>query len=683
MTLKRAMLFLAIVLAAALTIRGWSVISFAQETSATDPANNDELRQAGNVKTCLKASWNSFSEEKGSKRTQTIHLQGQCMSRSGCTCIKYQHPNGAVAADQDGNLDSAFCEETAYAGSNFDDVLGASDLLAKKTDPEEKVSRKSMAKTDAEKRAIDLGNRCRKAVREANDPVLGAVPVGPSTCRIIKNNLQNNTVPDFGNQVLGVGDTAGLIPYGPVDIIVEEETYKHSPLEFSAVGEIAPDVTVSDLGAGGEIADGNNSTQKLGTFEFMAEALNVNVEDIATNCTAISWDPYGRIFDAESLEPIAEVEVELLDGVSKDPIEMSFNLPYDFTGNDGLYNIQVEKEGKYSLTVDPLTQHQFVSTPKLNPLWNKIYSDLYLPNEVFTETLGVATHHDIPLQSAGKPYRGAISVVVPGTLKSEQMNDKVVFTGRVTFPMAKVCLVDEATNNQVGSCVNANNVGRFVIGMAKSSLPSSRIYIATEKVDLTNPELYKKERPLETLNIYSSPFTKIKKNYYYEPILSLIEGYARDPGGKIIPNAKIQVRLKVNKSLFYETKADDSGFFTIYAKNLPYFEYYLEFIDPSSGNRVTQTTSEFVSSNKDYLNSSKVNLMSAEKGKQSVINQQTDKSGRVSSLGSSETNQNGQIRNATNPIKMELLIIVFILAVLVIGAVGIAIYIKRQNKFVS
>ncbi len=36
---------------------------------------------------------------------------------------------------------------------------------------------------------------------------------------------------------------------------------------------------------------------------------------------------------------------------------MSFNLPHDYTGHDGVYNIQVEKEGFYQLNVLPDTDH--------------------------------------------------------------------------------------------------------------------------------------------------------------------------------------------------------------------------------------------------------------------------------------------------------------------------------------
>jgi len=642
-----------------------------------DNSNYKELAAQGTIRSCLKANWNSFSEEKGSKRINTIHLVGQCLSRSGCSCVKYQHPNGAVAADQEGNLDAAFCDETAYTGSNLDNVLGESDLLAK-AEPEERVSRKSLAKTEAEKRAIDLRNRCQKAIREANDPVLGSIPVGPSKCRIIKNNLAKNTAPQSGNQVLGA-TSSDFIPYGPVDIIVEEETYKHAPVEFSAVGDIDPEITSDELGTGKDLAESNDNTQKLGIFKFFAQVFNVDIDNLKSNCAGITWDPYGRIFDAESLEPIAEVEVELIDATTKKLADMKFNLPYDFTGSDGLYNIQVEKEGQYALNVKPITEHDFISNPKLSPYWSKIYSDLYKPNDSFFEKQGVGTHHDIALQSKGKPYRGAVSVVVPGTLKSEEMNGQILFSGRVTFPMAKVCLFDEEAKKQVGQCDNANNIGRFMLAVNRTALPANKLLLITEKVDLNNPDLYKKEQPLETLNIYSSFFTKSKPKYYFEPILNYIEGYAYDSSGNVIPGAKIEVKLSVNNSLSYETKADDSGFFTIFSKNLPYLEFYLEFTDPKNGKLIKKTTSEFITDNKSYLTTEKINPVTGTKYGQPVIDPKTGKLNTI--------DKNYQLPMPTTPPEATkksafsggIFLIVFILIALFSSLVGVVFYIKKSR----
>lgn len=674
MKLKLISLLIVSILIAVLEITVFKVNPvFTQETNS----NVSELAQQGRVRSCLKANWNSFSEKKGSKRTHTIRLVGQCLSKSGCSCVKYQHPNGAVAADQEGNLNDAFCSETAYSGSNLDNVLGESSLIAKKTDPEERVSRKSLAKTEAEKRAIDLGNRCRKAIREANDPDLGAIPVGPSNCRIIKNNLAKNNPIQTDTQVLGVVDS-GYIPYGPVDIIVEEETYKHAPVEFSAIGEVAPEIIFGDLGTGEGSTEDNDNTQKLGTFEFIAQALNVDVDNLQSNCAGISWDPYGRIFDAESLEPIAEVEVELLDAVTKKLANMTFNLPYDFTGHDGLYNIQVEKEGQYALNVMPITEHNFVSNPKLSPYWSKIYSNLYRPNDTFFERQGEGTHHDIAVQSTGKPYKGAISAVVPGTLKSEEMNNQILYSGRVTFPMAKVCLFDEKAKKQVGECTNANNIGRFLLAVNKTAVPADKLLLVTEKVDLNNPDLYKKERPLETLNIYSSLFTEYNDKYYYEPIFSYIEGYAYDSSGQEIPGAKIEVRLSVNNSLFYQTKADDSGFFTIYSKNLPYFEYYLEFTDPKNGTKIKKTTSDFKVDNESYLATEKINLVNGTKYGQPVINMKTGKLNEIDKTATQNLDEtSNQVKNK-NPMA-TIIIFALIIISLIILTIFVYFKIKRPN----
>src|SRR3989339_1758482 len=86
----------------------------------------------------------------------------------------------------------------------------------------------------------------------------------------------------------------------------------------------------------------------------------------------------------------------------------------------------------------------------------------------------------------------------------------------------------------------------------------------------------------------------------FNPILSYIEGYAYDKTGAIIPNAKIAVKLKANKEIFYQTTADENGFFMIYLNHLPFFEYYFDITAPN-GITVTQTTTEFKNLNQDYL----------------------------------------------------------------------------------
>lgn len=642
-------------------------------------ANDAELMQQGKVRTCLRPQWSNGTESGGSKQTRGVVLTGRCEAPTGCDCMLYQHPNGAVAADQQGNLDADFCEETAKLDSpekvkQLAQVLGVSESLLAKWSPPKPKSPEEIAERNKK-----LRNRCQKAIREANDPVLGQVPVGARKCKIVKNNIASTGT---GNSnVLGL-TADGKIPYGDVNITVQEETYKHSPLEFSAVGTNDP-VETSSGGENNAAGAGGHSTLKNALLSFLSSETTATVKDLAKNCTSISWDPYGRVFDSQTLEPIPDVIVELMDETTKKPAAMQFNINYDVTGDDGLYNIQVEKEGVYSLTIDTLTQHTFEKNPTLHPNWKYIYSDLYYPGDIFAESQGIPTHHDIPLYTEGEPFRDAVAKIVPGTLKSEDMNGVMVYTGRSTFPMARTCLVNEQTGENVGACVNANNIGRFTIALPKTDVPSTRLRINVQKVDLTNPALFTDSGELENLHMNSLMLPENQAPYYFDPVLSMVEGYAHDAAGNRIGNATVQVKLKANKQLFFETKADALGLFTLYAPNLPTLEYYLEFGDPKTGKSAVQSTAEFVAANKEYLEEKKLDLVLAQKDEQPVEVKKVE--GRMGTSTSSAGQQEDQVpvqQQVKPAVDSRVIIVAVILFMLVGVGVAAAILIKRQSKTV-
>jgi hypothetical protein len=535
-----------------------------------------------------------------------------------------------------------------------------------------------MRQAEIDERNKKLRNRCQKAIREANDPVLGAVPVGVRKCNIVKNNLASAGSPRGANNVLGV-TSDGKIPYGNVDVVVEETTYKHAPVEFSAVGSNTP--ATSENGSESEaVGAGGDKSLKNGLLGFLAEQVSEVVSGVAKDCASITWDPYGRVFDSRTLEPIPDVMVDLIDDATKQSVVMQSNLSYDVTGDDGLYNIQVEKEGSYTLQVDSLTTHQFVANPSLNPLWSNIYSDLYYPGTVFYEKATAPTHHDIALQLDGEPYHDAEAKIVPGTLKSEDMNGVMVYTGRSTFPMAKVCLVDENANQTVGDCVHADNIGSFTIALEKTEVPPVRLRVAVEKVDLTNPALYTDKTPPKLLHMNSLMLPETQKPYYFEPVLGLVQGYAQDVVGKRIANATVQVRLKANKQLFYQTTADPLGFFTIYAPNLPALEYYLDYVDPKTGKSSPQSTSEFVRENTDYLEANKINLVLAQKDSQPIPVQKTaGKLGHEVERPTAFPNRAAQVAVGGAGGGMVLWVGIIIVVLVLVG-VGAAVFIQKQRN---
>lgn len=627
-----------------------------------------ELMEQGRIRTCLSAKFAAQREEgaKGVVWEVPIRLKGTCASPSGCKCL------------MSWNYNISFAETNSKTWEKCD--RDENDIMADLQKNPAKY--RKLLQEGGEAKIKDYvrskRNSCAKTIREASHPILSNIKPGFKECNIIKNNLatSSNLAENSSKlNILGVTDS-DLIPPGPVDLTVKETIYIHTPVDFAAIGELPATVTEENLGKGGNDVTGNDASQKLGKLEFIAQQLQTTVDNLKTNCSSITWDPYGRVFDAQSLEPISDVEVTLIDDLTKKPAEMSFNLNYDITGEDGLFNIQVEKEGNYQLTVKPLTDHLFLEKPNLNPNWSKIYSDLYSPNKVFFEKTGVPTHHDIALQSKSTPYKEAVAEIVPGTMKSENFGEYVVYKGRQTFPMAKICLTDEETGSIIGDCTNANNIGNFTLVIPKNQIPQKRVIIIPEKVDLTDPNIYNNNQKKEILHMNStfSSNDPLNKYHVFEPILSYIEGYVYNNNGERISGAQVLVKLSINNELYYQTKADDSGFFTIYSNNLPYLEYYLEFVDPKTGEKINKSTSEFVNDNKSYLDSEKVNLMTGTKYDQPVVNKNTGRLNEIDKTVGQDTSSKPTSKNK-NPI---LTIIIFVLVILLLVVAAVVVYMKKN-----
>jgi len=70
---------------------------------------------------------------------------------------------------------------------------------------------------------------------------------------------------------------------------------------------------------------------------------------------------------------------------------------------------------------------------------------------------------------------------------------------------------------------------------------------------------------------------------------------------------------------YYQTSADEKGYFSIAPENLPIFTYYLEFLPPNSATVIKVNPTDFAQDNQDYLESNNINLMAATKNGESLI----------------------------------------------------------------
>jgi hypothetical protein len=148
-------------------------------------------------------------------------------------------------------------------------------------------------------------------------------------------------------------------------------------------------VAMSEIGAGG---DGEVGGQQQGTLFF---------DSTDKRCVMIKWDPYGLVFDANTLEPLSNVKITLLEktetgtfapfegknipGGVVNPILSENDGGYNFLVPDGVYKLQIN-DSRYALVTD---------SDKVNPKASTLYSDIYHGGEILQA--GETEHHDIPV----------------------------------------------------------------------------------------------------------------------------------------------------------------------------------------------------------------------------------------------------------------------------------------------
>jgi len=363
---------------------------------------------------------------------------------------------------------------------------------------------------------------------------------------------------------------------------------------------------------------GEARTVQYGTFGFSEDP---------QKCISIRWDPRGRVFDSRSLEPLPGVTVSLLNANKNLVNEIGIENPF-ITKEDGLFNFFVSS-GKYYLNPEKANYEFPVNPVDVNPNYNQIYycdkkisQSLYHEQKEINEENEVL-HCDVPLKPSGTPFQANEPTLMEyGYLVMENSHR---FFGRFSHPLTIVRLTQ---GDKTISETTSDRFGNWEITVSNEKIAS--IGGNLEVVGVKNPTLYSNSsgstrRPsffkqlvsLFFKNVFSQ---EIKTNkIVLEPILRHLEGYTYDTNGEPIAYAKVRIITQMDNRVFFQTQADEKGFFVIYSNQLPVFPYFLEFTSPTNPKiKISTTTSQFILRNKRYLEENKINLISAKKNNQLI-----------------------------------------------------------------
>lgn len=326
------------------------------------------------------------------------------------------------------------------------------------------------------------------------------------------------------------------------------------------------------------------------------------------------YDPYGRVFDSVSLEPIPGVSVSLLQknqqgafdaGYAKQRNNLIMN-PFA-TGSSGDFAFYVE-DGDYRLSpvlanyVHPLTKDW---TQKGNAA--QIYSDFYLNDSPAILQRGAIQHRDIPFipaDNVGKTY----DLVVLASESKTASNGDLIFEGRVSHPFAEVLIDICRLNNGVEVCGDRKVYGKTNGGADKEG----RFKVTLKQSELQPGEYYKRSfRKINLQTMTSDETQPLKGGFALNSIPSYIEGYAYDETGKLITGGYVGLYLISMPVPQYVAPIDNKGYYKITSEHIPKEPYIIKYLT-LNGEEYTPTAelkiADYLNQNQEFLTAEQIAL---------------------------------------------------------------------------
>ncbi|MDO8610631.1 MAG: hypothetical protein Q7R95_08855 [bacterium] len=342
-------------------------------------------------------------------------------------------------------------------------------------------------------------------------------------------------------------------------------------------------------------------------------------EGAAKNCVSINWDPYGKVFDAESLEPIYGIQVELqkkrVDGqftryLSSEMLGGQIENPFT-TKEDGAFSFVVP-DGLYKLAVSNIEFDFPVQLDNVNKSYSKLYSDIYPAGtgEVINQQ-GKIQHRDIPLKFKLGSKTYPVKLMEYFYSLNKEVN-KVTVQGIVSHSLTTIKIYSlkpsessTITNplfirSRLIKTIQADKFGKFIADIDQSGFMPTEIF---GEIEL---EKYKIEQASNVLTLIDWFVKKVdaqqsdKAIIRFDPILNKINGYAYDVNGSLLTNTIISIYLNYSNKSYFETKTDEKGYYEIPSVNVPDSPYRLKYSLPNGGTQ-SVSTSKFIAQNKIYI----------------------------------------------------------------------------------
>lgn len=467
----------------------------------------------------------------------------------------------------------------------------------------------------------------------------------------------------YANNARKLSLKTGLNQYELIEPLeMQDYTPAGLPRKWLALNLISPEA----LSVGGQ------GGQQQGTFTF---------EGALGRCTSISWDPYGIIFDSQSLEPVADIKVTLTkkreDG--KFTIALGDDIPSILnpitTFEDGAFEFFVPN-GTYRLDL-AAPGFTFPSTAKLNPNYSKTYSEIYYGGDIVEK--GKTEHRDVPVDSKTTPYYSDIKLMAYFPLLDKGTNEMII-QGRVTHPLAKINVYGQKPSGDAkGTYLRtkllasffADKLGQFDIRYNMNKLKVTEVIGDIEFVKPNYTTMKYEQGSIMTKNL----ILKI------EPIPNYLEGYAYDQTGRPIANATVGVYLNLSSKPAYEVTADANGFYRISSEYTPSMSYGIRYSGGGGTNSVT--TSQFIAQNTKYLETQKSNLFvfKDKKGKTFSRQQRAKFTSEVASTNAPLTQGKtgeSQITQGNQQISSNILPLIIILVLIGLGGVVAIVYFMKK-----